>query len=60
MRAVRFRRLYISHLNLADRIIKGVEIDNKLDFTSLYWDRQRDKSVGCTDYTFTTNNHSDK
>lgn len=48
--AISFGRSYISHPDLAERIIEGYELDNKLDFSTLYWDHIKDRSVGYTDY----------
>lgn len=50
--AISFGKSYISHPDLAERITKGLPLDNKLDFKSLYWDHKSDKSVGYTDYPF--------
>lgn len=49
---ISFGRNYISHPDLAERIINGIELTNKLDFSTLYWDTKRDKAVGYTDYPF--------
>ena len=50
--AISFGKNYISHPDLAERIINGLPLDNKLDFKTLYWDQKSDKSVGYTDYPF--------
>jgi hypothetical protein len=37
---------------LAERVINGIELTNKLDFATLYWDTKREKSIGYTDYPY--------
>lgn len=50
--AVTFGKLYISHPDLAERIIKGLPLDNKLDFSTFYTNKEKGKPAGYTDYPF--------
>jgi N-ethylmaleimide reductase len=50
--AVSFGKSYIAHPDLAERIIKGVELNNKLDFTTLYYNKEKGRAAGYTDYPF--------
>lgn len=50
--AVSFGKLYIAHPDLAERIIGGLQLDNKLDFTTLYYNKEKGRAAGYTDYPF--------
>lgn len=49
---ISFGKDYIAHPDLAERIINGWELDNKLDFTTLYTNKEKGKVAGYTDYPF--------
>ena len=49
---VSFGRNYISHPDLAERLINGYELTNKLDFTTLYLNKEKGHAAGYTDYPF--------
>lgn len=50
--AITFGRLYISHPDLAERMIEGYELNNQLDMTTLYTNKEKGKAAGYTDYPF--------
>jgi hypothetical protein len=39
---------------LAERIIEGLKLNNKLDFSTLYTNKEKGKAAGYTDYPFYT------
>lgn len=49
---ISFGKLYLAHPDLAERIINGWELGNKIDWSTASPNKEKGKAAGYTDYPF--------